>query len=142
MVIQWKTDQTQPHAQGVFGFSAHDAVGNLLYQRVPSYAGSCESDRIDLLSVAESITFETDSTDGFLGWIDVTIDGETQIYHCIDCLSDSPSTTLGRLNLDENMDGPHDLPKTANCQNSCTFIKGETCLFICMSFPINRFRCR
>ena len=84
-----------------------------------------ESDRIELSSVAERITFETDSTNGFYGLIDVTIDGKTQMYQCIDCLVNSPSTQLGLLYLDLDMNGPQNVPGASNCKKTCTFIKSD-----------------
>ena len=125
-VIEWETHHTQPNAPGGFGFSAYDGNHNLLYQRIPSHAAAGESDRIVLASVAESITFETWVGDGFYGLINVTINGEIQVYECIDCVPNSPSTTLGMLYLDTNMDGPQDEPGASNCRNTCTFIKSNT----------------
>ena len=97
-----------------------------MYQRIPAYADDGESDRIELSSVVERITFETDSWNGFYGLINVTINGETQMYQCIDCLENSPSTQLGLLYLDKGiMNGPQDVPDASNCQDTCTFIKSE-----------------
>ena len=129
VVIQWQTHPTHPSASGGFGFSAYDIDHNLLYQRNSSHAAKGDSDRISLASVAESITFKTDSGDGFYGLINVTINGEIQVYECIDCVSNSPSITLGMLYLDTNMDGPQDEPGASNCRNTCTFMKSKTPFF-------------
>ena len=125
VVIQWETHPTHSHAPGGFGFSAYDGDHNLLYQRKPAIAADGESDRIDLASVVESITFETTFGNGFYGLIEVTINGEKQLYECIDCLPNSPSTTLGMIYLDTNMDGPQDEPGASNCKKTCTFIKSK-----------------
>ena len=97
-----------------------------MYQRIPSIAYVGESDRIELSSVVERITFETDFTNGFYGLINVTMNGEIQMYQCIDCLVNSPSTQLGLIYLDKGiMNGPQNVPDASNCQDTCTFIKSE-----------------
>ena len=95
----------------------------MLHHRPPSHAARGESEIIELTSNVEAITFTTDDKDGFNGFMKVIIAGENQLYHCIDCLEDSPTTVLHRLYLDKDGNGPHDLEGASNCIKTCTFTR-------------------
>ena len=97
----------------------YDANSTIIYQRKPTFTNFDDSGSIVVDNI-ETITFHTNDGEWFLGLINVRLDGVNQLFHCIDCISSSSSTDLGRL----NMNGPQDLPGTANCRNTCTFRKG------------------
>ena len=124
-VLEWETDSSETWGEGHFGFTAYDADSNIIYKRNPIATKFGDSDVI-LINNVETIKFETNHDDGFLGLINVKMDGVNQLFHCIDCISSSSSTELGRLYVDTDMNGPsQDLPGTANCQNTCTFKRGS-----------------
>ena len=101
----------------------YDAQRNIVYRRKPSSANKDEVGSISLNDI-DSIKFETNNRDGFIGFFKVAKNGSNEAFHCVDCLSTSSSTELSRLYLDTDMSIPQDLPKTAYCQNKCTFEKG------------------
>ena len=118
-VLEWKIDPTKDYSNGVFGFTLFDANDNIVGQRKPIYT---DTDGFISVNSIETIKFATNNPDGFLGLITVTMQGEKQVFHCIDCLP-STTTELGRLFLDTDMSIPKDLPGTAYCKDTCTFIK-------------------
>ena len=76
----------------------------------------------------ETIKFDTRYDDGFLGLINVKMDGVNQAFYCVDCTDSSSSMELGRLYLDLYMNGyelKKDLPETAYCLETCTFRRGS-----------------
>ena len=108
------------------GFTAYDKSGNVLHQRLPSFADTGDSEEHKVSAEIYSITFETNSWDGFYGLFEVTTDGVKQSYTCINCLPSSPSTELGRIYIDkEPMNGALDVEGAANCPTSCHFTKVE-----------------
>ena len=104
----------------------YDADRNILYERLPAYVHAGESNSIELPSNIEAIKFWTNSSDGFHGWVNVTMNRENQLFQCINCLKDSPSTKLALLYLDMDLKWPHDLPGAAYCNFTCTFVKIAT----------------
>ena len=123
-VFNWATDSIT-HAPGQFGYTLYDENKKILARRQPAHAFSNDDKSVAVSSTIHSITFRTDYSDGFYGWVDVTIPrhGKKQTFTCIDCYP-GPSRALGRLYLDTNMDGPLDVAGAANCKDSCTFEKG------------------
>lgn len=60
-----------------------------------------------------------------MGFVEVTIGGEKQVFQCINCHPSSPSTELAYIYLDDSaMNGDLALPGAANCDTTCTFKKG------------------
>ena len=136
-VLEWKTASSESwSARGVFGFTVFDENDHIVAQRNPMQTNWGASGFISVNNI-ETIKFETNSPDGFLGLISVKMgifggflsDVWQQqvlpnpVFHCIDCIASSSSTELGSLYLDTDMNEPQDLPGTANCQNTCTFRK-------------------
>ena len=119
--MTWKTDPAFSKAEGKLGFTVYDVDNKILYQRAPTWAEKGATGSIKLSSTAESITFLTKSDNGFRGVFKMMVADEEILYRCIDCLPDSPSTTLSRIYLDGNMDGVLDRPGFANCKKTCTF---------------------
>ena len=138
-ILTWETagvDAGITGTDGIFGFTAYDADMKILHQRSPTKAEMGESESIEFSSNVESITFSTDSGDGFVGIVNVTIAGEEIFYSCIDCLVTSPSTILGKIYVDLESNGPQNLPETANCKETCTFtrVPGKFYLTVSNSF--------
>ena len=123
-IFNWQTDVIT-NAHGRFGFTLYDINGNVLYQRLPANANVGDSESIKILSTIDSISFETNSPDGFMGFVEVRIAGEKQLFNCTNCHASSPSTELSYIYLDKaTMNGDLDLPGAANCENTCTFQRG------------------
>jgi len=99
-----------------------------LHQRLPTNADLGESQSVELFSNPESITFLTNNGNGFYGKVKVTMAGEDVVYRCMDCLANSPSTILGQIYVDTDMNGPVNEPETANCKQTCTYKGVPSCL--------------
>ena len=127
-VFNWKTDTATLAfaANGIFGFTLYDELDNILHQRLPSHAALGDGESIQSSSIIDSITFETNGQKGFYGLVNVTIAGRKQLYTCVDCGQDSPSTNLSRLYLDlVPTDGDRNVAGAANCETTCTFKRGS-----------------
>ena len=68
----------------------------------------------------ETIRFDANTKDGFLGFINVKKEGVNQRFECVNCLSSSTTTKLARVYLDID-NTPYDSPGTAHCDTTCTF---------------------
>ena len=84
----------------------------------------------------ETIQLDSNTQDGFLGFINVQMDGVNQRFRCLDCLSSSSTMELGRFYLYKD-DTPYKLPGTAQCATTCIFaiqrpLRGKSNSFFCI----------
>ena len=107
-------------SEGTLGITAFDANNKIVYQRLPSLTKFDDSDLIAVDNI-ETIRFNTNTGDGFLGLINVKMDGVNQHFECLNCRSSSNTTELGRIYLDTNLDTNDKTPGTAHCDTTCTF---------------------
>ena len=121
--MSWSIDQIPgEHNPGVFGFTLYGQNGILKGVEPYFEAGSGE---VYTNEEIKRIVFSNgDSLDGIYLIINVTKNGEKLNYFCSNCQQRSPSTELGRLYIDGDMNGKTDLPDLAQCKKSCEFIQG------------------
>ena len=119
--LSWVMDDV-PLSDGVFGFTIFGFMG-----RSPSYVSKDGSVYVD--GAVTKIRFYTNNDDGLHIRVQLYeldgLNGRSVNFICEDCRSDSVSLLLGRLYVDQKeMDEQLDLPESALCEDSCTFVRG------------------
>ena len=120
-IFSWATANLK-WAEGTLGFTLFDVDNNTLHQRPPMFTDRGESGRIELSSNVETITFITNTNEGYIGLIKVTIADKDQLYRCTNCRADSNITSLSVIALDGDLNGLTRLGM-AYCKTTCSFTK-------------------
>jgi len=106
------------------GYTLYDDENNIIHNRPVAIAA--KTDNEDIVVSPEIAEIVLDGTyHGFHGaFIVYGSAGSTRQFHCINCMSSSPTTELKSVYIDTVLDYQN-LPDTANCLNSCRFRSGQ-----------------
>ena len=105
------------------GFTAYDSTNAVLIERPPVLT---QDDGFIIIGKVHRLRFHSDTNDAFMGYITVMTSGGKQEFDCVNCPTNSQSTSLNLLHL--NSEGTtSDIPLSTSCISSCDFYQCELC---------------